>query len=396
MCKKKNNDINIRIISSSLVTTIGRGITLPFLPIFLHNQLSVDILDTGNILTAAMVAGLFLSVPLGNLAKKFKNSVSIKLSLIVFMLSFMLIVFFKYPFVFAISFTAINLSYSVFSVIIKCFISENISGDEKTRLFSLNYTFINIGWVIGPLIGSWLLSRSVDTPFYLSSLTGLIAIIICFNLKDGSSILDHPKTSEDNVISRFSNWKKISFYLLSFFLTSFIFGRFASCISQVLMVDLNSKETASIVSSLVTTNAITVILFQYVVGRRINNIENRKGFSIGILSLLLGLVVFEFSRLNHFMWCMGMVIFSLGEIIIAPLQYKVIDSLSRRENRSLLFSLQNFSSIGGAANPALTALIITFWNPNAVYYSLMIAAFLSLLLFFIGFHQKKDDEITYE
>ncbi len=61
------------LVTGSFIATVGRGVTLPFLPLFLHNQLGMSILNTGNILTLAIVVGILLSIVSGKLANLFSH-----------------------------------------------------------------------------------------------------------------------------------------------------------------------------------------------------------------------------------------------------------------------------------------------------------------------------------
>jgi len=376
------SDVNVfLIVISSFIATIGRGITLPFLPLYLHNHLKMNILDTGSTLTLAMVLGMLISLPAGKLADHYSHKKLLIFSLVVFMGAFLLLVWLPSVLIFIISFTLINSAYSVYSTIVKCFISEHYPNEDKNRYFSLNYTFVNIGWMVGPLLGTWIAGKDILLPFYLSSLTGGIALVLTAKLNLNSAKRDIPASGNNMRINTHSSaYRLLLVFTVGIFLSSFVFGRFASCISQVLMTQYDPHTTSHIISLLMATNAATVILFQYVTGIFIDRISKSIGFLCGVLCLITGLSVFWSAGNSPVLWGIGMVFFSFGEIIFMPLQYSVIDMIAPPGNRAFFFSFQNLGGIGGAINPALTGLLLTVYSASGVYLALIVA---SLLAFFI-------------
>lgn len=66
-------------------------------------------------------------------------------------------------------FALINCAYSVFSTVLKARFSDVLTTSQKARVFSLNYSFLNIGWTIGPPIGTLLVMYSLQLPFWLAA-----------------------------------------------------------------------------------------------------------------------------------------------------------------------------------------------------------------------------------
>ncbi len=373
----------IMLVAGSFLATIGRGATLPFLPLFLHNQLGMSIIDTGTVLTLSMVAGILLSIPSGKLANYFSHKKLLTLSLLVFALAFIILGSVYSVVVFVISFTLINCAYALYSTIIKCFISDNFHEGEKTKLFSLNYTFINIGWMAGPAIGAALSRSGTFIPFALSALTGLLAMALTARLKVRATASDqHSRAGNSHP------GDKKRFMLLVFtaaiFLGSFVFDRFASCISQILMVDSDAVIISRIISLLITTNALTVVLFQYAIGRWLERVTDRLGFLLGTLGLIVGLFLFSQAERDLPLWIVGMFIFSFGEIIFMPLQYRVIDRIAPAQERAFYFSFQNLGSLGGAINPVITGVLLTLLPRGDVFAVLIAASLVCCVVFQLG------------
>lgn len=48
--------------------------------------------------------------------------------------------------------------------------ADNLSSTSKTKIFSINYTMLNIGWTIGPPLGTLLVMQSINLPFWLAAI----------------------------------------------------------------------------------------------------------------------------------------------------------------------------------------------------------------------------------
>ena len=228
------------------------------------------------------------------------------------------------------------------------------------------------------------MGKDIDVSFLLSALLGGLAIISTTGLK----LRSHPTTRETSgQITRVYCDRRLVILLvftLAIFLASFVFERFASCISQILMVDHSSEAVVKIVSLLITTNEMTVVLFQYITGNVVIKFSATLGFLLGTLCLAAGLFIFSLAGENRMTWMLGMFFFSFGEIIFAPLQYRVIDQISLPEGRAFYFSFQNLGSLGGALNPAVTGVLLAFMQPRNVPWVLMLVSVLCFVLFYIG------------
>lgn len=67
-------------------------------------------------------------------------------------------------------FALINCAYSVFATVLKAWFADNLSSTSKTKIFSINYTMLNIGWTIGPPLGTLLVMQSINLPFWLAAI----------------------------------------------------------------------------------------------------------------------------------------------------------------------------------------------------------------------------------
>lgn len=160
----------LALLASSLLLTIGRGATLPFMTIYLNRQYGLGVDLIGYALTSALTIGVVFSLGFGILADKFDKKRYMLLAIIAFACGFIAIPMVHNVVLVVLLFALINCAYSVFSTVLKAWFADNLTATTKTRIFSLNYTVLNIGWTVGPPLGTLLVMQSINLPFWLAAI----------------------------------------------------------------------------------------------------------------------------------------------------------------------------------------------------------------------------------
>ncbi len=191
---------------------------------------------------------------------------------------------------------------------------------------------LNIGWTIGPPLGTLLVMQSINLPFWLAAICSAFPMLF---------IQIWVKRSEKNhrhgnrqCLGRRKFYYKIKHccgFTCSGFLASFVSGAFASCISQYVMVIADGDFAEKVVAVVLPVNAAMVVTLQYSVGRRLNPANIRALMTAGTLCFVIGLVGFIFSGNSLLLWGMSAAVFTVGEIIYAPGEYMLIDHIAPPE-----------------------------------------------------------------
>lgn len=124
------------LLASSLLLTIGRGATLPFMTIYLSRQynLSVDLI--GYAMTIALTIGVVFSLGFGILADKFDKKRYMLLAITAFASGFIAIPLVNNVTLVVLFFALINCAYSVFATVLKAWFADNLSSTSKTKIFN--------------------------------------------------------------------------------------------------------------------------------------------------------------------------------------------------------------------------------------------------------------------
>lgn len=361
------------LLFSSLLLTIGRGATLPFMAIYLSREYQLPVDDIGIAMSIALTTGIFFSLGFGMLADKFEKKRYMLLSIITFIFGFAAIPMVHSTVLVVIFFSVINCSYLVFSTVLKAYFSETLSVSAKPKIFSLNYTFINMGWTVGPPIGTLLLMYGTQLPFWLAAISASIPLFMiqlfvqrskAINIGEENSVKWDPKIMLKD--------RALSWFVLSTFFGTLTFGSFASCISQYILVVYDAKLAESVIAVVLPVNAAIVVSLQYIVGKHVTAERLRKLMTLGTLFFMMGLLGFMFAGNNLIFWALAIAIFTLGELIYAPGEYMMIDNIAPLGMKASYFSAQSLGWLGAALNPLASGFILTSFPPVSLFAILMV------------------------
>lgn len=357
----------IALLASSFLITIGRGATIPFMAIYLSRQYDMAVDQVGVALTVALTTGVLFSLGFGIIADKFDKKRYMLMAILVYIAGFIAIPLTHNIALVVVFFSLINCAYSVFATVLKAYFADTLPPARKTKVFSLNYTFVNMGWTVGPPIGTGLLMYSADLPFWLAACTASFPIF--FIQRFVRSV--PPSASGSNSTtwqpSVMLHDKALLWFTLSAFLGSLVFGSFSACISQYVLTVADTTLAEKVIGVVLPVNAAVVVSLQYMVGRRISTDNLQKLMTLGTLFFMAGLAGFMMSGSNLVFWGIAAFVFTLGELIYAPDEYMLIDNIAPDGMKSSYFSAQSLGWLGGAFNPLMTGGVLTYFPPNTLW-----------------------------
>ena len=374
----------IALLASSLLLTIGRGATLPFMTIYLTRRFQLEVDVIGYALSVALVVGVIFSMGFGILADKFDKKRYMLIAIVAFIVGFIAIPVVNSVALVVFFFSLINCAYSVFSTVLKAWFADVLTPEKKARIFSLNYTFLNIGWTVGPPIGTLLVMQSINLPFWLAALCAAFPLVFIQLFVERTSAACVEGATPQWTPSVLLRDRALLWFTFSGLLASFVGGSFASCISQYVLAAGTSDFAEKVVAVVLPVNAAVVVALQYAVGRRLSARNIRPLMTFGTLCYVMGLGGFILSGDNLVMWGVSAAIFTLGEVIYAPGEYMLIDQIAPPGMKASYFSAQSLGWLGAAFNPMLTGIILTHLPHWSLFFILMLAIVAAWLMIFRG------------
>jgi len=385
----------IILLISSLVLTIGRGITLPFMTIYLTTHFHLLPKSVGLILGASLTIGILCSFYGGYLVDKFSKIHLIIAAIALFGLSLLSLPWLPVAGMVIVVMALLHSAYAVLGISIKACFAEWLPVDQRIKIFSLNYTLINVGWAIGSTMGVTIASFDPLMPFIISG--GLAFAIVITLTRQQRHFKNPPNAAAASsgaavlglkaTINILRQDRRLIFFTLGGTLSAMVFGQFSGYLSQYLITVSNAEFTYKVIAAIMTTNALVVIFCQYGLSRYIRKQHMLLWLAAGTLFFIIGLLGFMHAGQSLLYWVIAMAIFSLGEIIVIPVEYMFIDFIAPAHLRGSYYGVQNLSNLGGAINPVLCGFLLSYTLPNTMFLVLVGSALLGLLFFWWGHRQ---------
>ncbi|WP_148877290.1 MFS transporter [Serratia marcescens] len=380
--------INV-LLASSLVLTIGRGVTLPFITIYLTEHFQLLPKSVGVILGVSLTLGIFASLYGGYLVDKFSKNRLILLSILLFALSFFALPWIPRPGGVIAVLAILHTSYSVLSITIKACFADGLPVEQRIKAFSINYTLVNVGWAIGSALGVLVAGLSPLLPFYLSGGLALATVTALSLRLRGREQRPAPTAAAAlpnfrQTVTILRSDRRLIYFTLGSTLGAVVFGQFTGYLSQYLITVSSAEFAYKIIGLVMIVNAGIVIALQYLFSRGMRQENMLRWLALGTLFFIVGLLGFMVAAQAVWLWLAAMAVFTLGEIIVIPVEYMFIDFIAPPHLKGSYYGVQNLSALGGAINPVLCGIMLSYAAPPLMFVMLIVAALLSLLFFFLG------------
>ncbi|MFI8415625.1 MFS transporter [Serratia sp. NPDC078593] len=381
------------LLASSLILTIGRGVTLPFITIYLTKHFHLLPKSVGVILGISLTLGILSSLYGGYLVDKFNKKTLMMASIGLFALSFFTIPSITRPGGIIAVLAVLHTAYAVLGITIKACFAEWLPISQRIKAFSINYTLVNVGWAVGSSLGVLVAGFSPLLPFYLSGGLALLTVVtlnIRLRHTQPQSAINHahvaPALLPDfrQTLRILRQDRRLIYFTLGSTLGSVVFGQFTGYLSQYLITVSSAEFAYRVIGLVMIVNACVVIALQYLLSRNMRQDNLLRWLTLGTLFFIVGLLGFLFAGASLWLWAAAMAIFTLGEIIVIPVEYLFIDFIAPAHLKGSYYGVQNLSNLGGAINPVLCGFLLSYTAPGLMFVVLIISALLSLLFFFLG------------
>ncbi len=385
----------IRLLFSSFVFVMGRAVALPFMALYLNEHLGIDQQIIGWVLGGSIFFSTLFSLYAGYLADRFSKNSLMKVAGIVVALSTGALTIVPNACTATLALICIESALSLRSISLKAMLADLLPPEQRPKAFSLNYMLINMAFATGPLLGAWLFAIKVSGPLWLAAGFSLMASQVLGR----QSVISKTTTEVKPVAAGFKatmgvlkSDRRLILFTLGSVLTSFVFGRFVSgYLSQYLIISKGTQATAQLLPFILITNAVTVVLLQYPIGRLMQQKYLFRWVSLGAMLYVVGLLGFMHAS-SSLSWVVATLAFTIGEVIVIPCEYMFIDMIAPADKRGSYYGAQSLAMFGAALNPFVCGYLLVHFHSDIMFWVLITAAMLGVLLYFAGTRQKPLEE----
>lgn len=368
-----------QLLLSSFLLSISRALVSPLLVLTLGRQLDLAAQQIGLLLGAVLVTATLAGLYAGYLVDRADRRRLLQLSLLAVAGGFALLPGSRHLALAALALLLMEAAFVLFGIAIKALLSDLLPADERSAAFSLRYTLANVGYAIGPLLGSMLAGGHIAWAYWLAALLALLSLPLTRLVPRGHAAAQAaPPQPFAATLTLLRRDRSLVLFTIGSLLACVVYGRFSDYLSLYLLQGHSDAEVLRWMSALITSNALTVVLCQFWLGRLLRPHTLLRWIMLASLLLAGGLAGFALSP-SLWQWCGWMVLFTLGEILLVPAEYLYIDAIAPEQLKGSYYGAQNLAQLGAAGSPVLAGVLLTAMPGSSVLWSMLALTLLGAL-----------------
>ena len=355
--------------------------SLPQLASFFETSASMTQLT----LTTAMIGLAVGQLLLGPLSDKFGRKIPLIISLVIYIISTVLIVYAPNIESMIVLRVIQGLSSAGSVVISRAVATDLYRGREMTRFFGLLMTINGIAPIISPILGSLLLEYiSWKGVFVFLALIGVIVLLFCFRLKESLSIENRLQGSIFATFSTFGVIIKNRLFMSYVGIESFLLGAmFAYIAASPFILQSFYGLSAFIFSLCFGANGAALVIGANIGGK----LPNRQALAIGVLAFVVAALYTIAVLIIQPYWLFVEIGF-FAMLLLMGITFPAISSLAMESERQYAGSasaLLGFAPffLGGVVSP-LVGIGNIFYSTSFV---ILICALLALSIYWVIRHK---------
>jgi len=359
------------LLSTTAVSTLGRGMTLPFTIIYIHEVRGIPLDVAGLLMGLIAVVALVVTGPVGALVDRFGARAVVIWGTVSQILGCVVLAYATNVAAFVLAFTFLGIAFGVGWPGFNALTSTIVSGPLRTQFFGINFALVNLGIGVGGILSGFL--TDVDRPgtftaiFLVDAATNVIPLALLLGpLRHVARRPEAPAEGEpvDAGVGYLAILRKpaVLWITLLTFLSSFVgygqmeagFPAFARQVSEV------STRTIGLAFA---ANTLVIVAMQFLVLRFIDGHRRTRVFLVlvglwGAAWLVLGATGMVAGTLLAAAGVIAFhVLFGLGETMLQPTVPAIVNDLASDRDRGRF----NAVSSGAFQVGAITAPIVAGW-----------------------------------
>ena len=362
------------IVLTFFIDSVGGTLLFPFFSLYITDKFNVGMTQAGMVLAMFSIFGIIGNMVGGALTDRFGRRKLILFGLVFSALSTLTLGMVNSLAVLFPLAAFIGLLSDVSGPAHQAMMADILTEKQRQEGFGLMRVVRNLAWIIGPSIGGFLANRSFMLLFIIDAIVSCIVAVIFYTSMPETKPEHHEAEHKEHE----SIWKTITGYgivfkdfaFIAFVVAAILMGAVYQQMYNSLSVFLRDNHgiTPQGYGFLMTTSAITVILFQFWVSR---NIKNKPPFvimAVGTLFYMLGFSMFGFVSV-YWLFMSAIVVITIGEMLIMPTSQTLAANFAPIEMRGRYMAIFGLTwLLPSTFAPMLAGLILDNLDPNLLWY----------------------------
>jgi MFS family permease len=373
------------LVAASFVDRVGGTLIFPFFTLYITDRFDVGMTQAGMLLGTFHLTGLVGNVIGGALADRFGRKAIVLFGLTFSALSALSMGFVNRLEVFFVLAMAVGLLSDIAGPAWQAMVADILPEDKRTEGFGVLRVVGNLAWIVGPSIGGFMAARSYLSLFVMDAVASLITAAIVLRLIPETKPAAAPGVEEASLAQTVGGYGKV---LADRAFMAYVFASMAMTVVYIQMYNSlsvylrdNHGVSPQGYGFVLTTSAITVILFQFWVSRRVKNYPPMLMMALGAAFYMVGFSMYGFVA-AYALFLAAMVVITIGEMIVMPTSQALAVSFSPEDMRGRYMAVFGLSwALPAIVGPTAAGIVMDNFDPNWVWYIGGMLCFVSVVSF---------------
>lgn len=374
------------VVGVSFIDRVGGTLLFPFFALYITQKFNVGMLQAGFLLGISSFFGLIGSTLGGALTDKFGRKQLILFGLVFSAVSTLTLglvteINVLYPLM-----VLIGLLSSVAHPAHDAMIADILPEKKRLEGFGILRVVGNLAWMIGPTIGGFLADINFFYLFVIDSVVSCVVAAIIFRVIPETKPEPHAHAESESFFQTVLGYriviKDLAFmaFMVAGMLMLIVYQQMYSSLSVYLRDNHNIDPSGY--GFLMTTSAITVVLFQFWVSRVIKYRPPFLMMAIGTLFYMIGFALFGVVT-TYVLFALNIVIITIGEMIVVPTSQTIAANFAPEAMRGRYMAMFGLSwAIPSVVGASAAGYILDNYNPNLLWYVGGVICGLSVLAYY--------------
>ena len=375
------------VVATSFIDGIGNTMVFPFFALYITQKFHVGMTQAGLLLGTFSLAGLIGGAIGGALTDKFGRRKLILFGLVFSAISTILLgVTNSLPLMYPIS-ALIGLIGSLAGPAHGAMIADILPESKRSEGFGILRVVGNMTWIVGPTIAGFLASKSFLALFVTDAVISCIVALIVYRFITETKPAAPEGHQEQTITQTLGGYGIVfrDFPFVGFIVASILMGIVYLQMYGSLSVYLRDNYAINPqgYGILMSTSAITVILFQFWTTSQIKTRPPFQMMALGAIFYAIGFTLFGIVE-TFVLFALNIVIITIGEMIVIPTSQTLVASFAPEDMRGRYMAIFGLSwAIPSTIGPGLAGYILDNYDPNLLWYLGGLLTLVSVLGFFL-------------
>ncbi|NIM95358.1 MAG: MFS transporter [Anaerolineales bacterium] len=373
------------LVVAQFIDRLGATLIMPFFSLYITQKFGVGMTQAGILFGIFSISGLIGSFIGGALTDRFGRRKLVLFGLVISALSSVSMGLVNDLRAFYLLAGVVGILSDVAGPAYQAMIADILVEEKRAEGFGVLRVAGNMAWIIGPTIGGLLASQSYLLLFILDAISSIITAIIVYRMIPETK----PEVSEEEergtLLDTMKGYVQVAndrlylMFVLASILVTTTYLQLYSTLS-VFLRDVHGVSPQTF-GSLMSLNALTVVIFQFWLTRRIKRFPQLVMMAAGTVLYMVGFTMYGFV-LTYAGFLAAMLIITVGEMIIIPTSQALAARFAPADMRGRYMAFFGLSwAIPSTFGATAAGLIMDNYDPRWVWYSAGIIAALAAIGF---------------